>query len=104
MLLWNILTYCTLKFMFSKKATKNVKIFTVNLTLYSKCQLDSEDFVNFGGLLRKHKLYLKLVLCPQEPMHAELLVQPALPVALDSIVEWFSQAQFKLKDKFCNSM
>ena len=33
--------------MFSKKATKIDKIFTVNLTLCSKCQIDGEDFVNF---------------------------------------------------------
>ena len=43
--------------MFSKKATKIGKIFTVNLTLCSKCLIDTEDFVNFCGLLRKHKLY-----------------------------------------------
>ena len=42
------------KFMFSKKATKIDKIFTVDLTL---CQIDGEDFVNFCGLLRKHELY-----------------------------------------------
>ena len=42
-----------IKFMFSKKATKIDKIFTVDLTLYSKHQIDSEDFVNFHGLLRK---------------------------------------------------
>ena len=47
---------CALKFMFSKKATKFDKIFTVNLTLCSKCQIDGEDFFNFCGLLRKHKL------------------------------------------------
>ena len=35
------------KFMFSKKATKFDKIFTVDLTLCSKCQMDGEDFVNF---------------------------------------------------------
>ena len=45
-----------LKFMFSKKATKIDKIFTVDLTLCSKCQIDGEDFVDFGGLLRKHEL------------------------------------------------
>ena len=45
-----------LKFMFSKKATKIDEIFTVNLTLCSKCQIDGEDFVNFCGLLRKHEL------------------------------------------------
>ena len=47
----------TLKFMFSEKATKIEEIFTVNLTLCSKCQIDGEDFVNFCGLLRKHELY-----------------------------------------------
>ena len=46
-----------LKFMFSKTATKIDKIFTINLTLCSKCQTDGEDFVNFCGLLRKHELY-----------------------------------------------
>ena len=38
--------------MFSKKATKIDEIFTVDLTLCSKCQIDGEDFVNFCGLLR----------------------------------------------------
>ena len=46
--------------MFSKKATKIDKIFTIDLTLCSKCQIDGEDFVNFCGLLRKHELYLKM--------------------------------------------
>ena len=45
-----------LKFMFPKKPTKIEKIFTVHLTLCSKCQIDDEDFVNFCGLLRKHEL------------------------------------------------
>ena len=44
------------KFMFSKKATKIEEIFTVDLTLCSKCQIVSEDFVKFCGLLRKHEL------------------------------------------------
>ena len=39
-----------------KKATKFDEIFTVDLTLCSKCQIDGEDFVNFCGLLRKHEL------------------------------------------------
>ena len=39
-----------LNFMFSNKATKIDEIFTVNLTLCSKRQIDSEDFVNFRGL------------------------------------------------------
>ena len=42
--------------MFSKKATKIEEIFTVDLTLCSKCQINGEDFVIFCGLLRKHKL------------------------------------------------
>ena len=44
------------KFMFSKKATKIEEIFTVDLTLCSKCQIDIKDFANFCGLLRKHEL------------------------------------------------
>ena len=39
-----------LNFMFSNKATKIDEIFTVNLTLCSKRQIDSEDFINFRGL------------------------------------------------------
>ena len=49
-----------LKFMFSKKATKIDEIFTVNLTLCSRRQIDCEDFVNFIGLFRKHELYLNV--------------------------------------------
>ena len=41
------------KFMFSKKATKIDKIFTVDLTQCSKRQIDGEDFVNFRGLLQR---------------------------------------------------
>ena len=41
--------------MFFKKATKFDKIFTVDLTLCSKCQIDGENFINFCGLLKKHK-------------------------------------------------
>ena len=66
----NLLSYCGLtdarmrasekdlpvKFIFSKKATKFDKIFIVDLTLCSMCQIDGEDFVNLCGLLRKHKL------------------------------------------------
>ena len=40
-----------LKFMFSKKATKIGEIFTVDLSLCSKCQMDGEEFINFCGLL-----------------------------------------------------
>ena len=45
------------KFMFSKKATKNDKTFTIDLTVTSTYrQIDGEDFVNFCGLLRKREL------------------------------------------------
>ena len=44
--------------MFSEKGTKIDKIFTVDLTLTTQCQIDGEDFINFCGLLRKHELYL----------------------------------------------
>ena len=46
--------------MFSRKATKIDKIFTVDLTLCSKRQIDGEDFVNFHGLLRKYELYISV--------------------------------------------
>ena len=45
-----------LKFIFSEKATKIDEIFTVDLTDTTYCQIDSEDFVNFCGLLRKNEL------------------------------------------------
>ena len=48
--------FSLLKFVFSKKATKIDEIFTVNLTVCSKCQIDGGDFVNFYGLLGKHEL------------------------------------------------
>ena len=51
----NLCTYF-LKFMFSKKATKIDEIFTVDLTVRSKCQIDGEEFVNFCGLLRRQEL------------------------------------------------
>ena len=43
--------------MFSRKAPKIDEIFTVDLKLCNKCQIDGEDFVNICGLLRKHELY-----------------------------------------------
>ena len=39
------------------KATKIDKVFTVDLTVCSKCQVEGEDLFKFCGLLRKHKLY-----------------------------------------------
>ena len=44
-----------IKFVFSKKATKFEKIFTVDLTLTTYCQINGEDFINFCGLLGKHE-------------------------------------------------
>ena len=49
-------SFFLLKFIFSRNAVIIDKIFTVDLTLYSKCQIDAADFVNFCGLLRKHEL------------------------------------------------
>ena len=43
--------------MFSKKVTKIDKIFNVDLTVTTCCQIDGEYFVNFCGLLRKRELY-----------------------------------------------
>ena len=45
-----------LKFMFSKKATKFDKIFTVDLKLCNKLQINGKDFVNFFVLLRNNEL------------------------------------------------
>ena len=45
-----------IKLMFSKKTTKIDEIFTVDLTLCSKCQIHGEEFINFCGLLRKNEL------------------------------------------------
>ena len=46
--------------MFSKKATKIDEIFTVDLQVTTYCQIDGEDFVKFGGRLRKCELYMFL--------------------------------------------
>ena len=50
-----------LNLILSEKATEIDQIFTVDLTLFSKCQIDGEDFVNFFGLLRKLELYKRYV-------------------------------------------
>ena len=42
--------------MFSKKATKIDEIFTVDLTIFSECQIDGEDFIIICGLIRKYEL------------------------------------------------
>jgi hypothetical protein len=50
-----------IKFMFSKKDTKIDEIFTIDLTICSKCQIDDVNFFNFCGLLRKHLFYLNIL-------------------------------------------
>ena len=52
----NMINTDKVNFMFSKKASKIDEIFTVDLTLCGKCQIEGEDFVGFCGLLRKHEL------------------------------------------------
>ena len=52
----SIMIYLGLKFIFFEKATKFDEIFTVDLMLCSKCQIDAEDFVNFCDLLGKYEL------------------------------------------------
>ena len=51
------------KFTFSEQATKMNKIFTVNLTVSSNCQINGEDFVIFVAFLEnmnlKKKRFLK---------------------------------------------
>ena len=37
-------------------STKIDEIFSVDLTLCGKCHIYGEDFVNFGGLLKKYEL------------------------------------------------
>ena len=58
----NSFEFLCIKFMFSKKATKNDEIFSIDLRLCSECQIGGEDFVNFFGLLRKHEHYLGIYL------------------------------------------
>ena len=63
--------------MFSKKATKIDKIFTMDLTFTRERQINGEDFLNFCGLLRKHELYEKLwvSLKPHKYKHSNANVQ-----------------------------
>ena len=48
----------SVKVFFSKKVKKIDKIFTTYLTL-THCQIGSENFVNYYGLLGKQELYLE---------------------------------------------
>jgi hypothetical protein len=58
--------------MFFKKATKIDEIFTIDLTICSKRQIDSEDFVNFCGLLRKYELYHKVLSSRLQRLNEEI--------------------------------
>ena len=49
------------KFMFSKKATKFDKIFTIDLIFTTLLQIDGEDFFKFCGLFRKHEPYYNYI-------------------------------------------
>ena len=66
--------------MFSKKATK---IFNIDLTLCSKCQIYGEDFVNFSGLLRRCELYLKI------PDGSVMIV---IPMYIRFIIVWIQDS------------
>ena len=37
--------------MLTMKVTKIGELFTIDLTLYSKCQIDGEDFIDFVAFL-----------------------------------------------------
>ena len=52
-------SFISVKFKFSKKATKIDEILTVDLTITAYYQIDFEDFLNFCGLLRKRELQYK---------------------------------------------
>ena len=54
-----LLAVCKQKFMFSKKSPQKIDNYVV-----FKCQIDSEDFVNFYGLLIKHELQEKFLQKP----------------------------------------
>ena len=64
-----------IKFMFSKTATKIDEIFTIDLIVTTYCQIDGEDFVNFGGLLRKRELYYFIFLKTTAPKERQNYLQ-----------------------------
>ena len=51
-----VIRFPRVKLVFFKKAPKIDEILTIDLTLTTQCKIDSEDFVNFYGLLKKHEL------------------------------------------------
>ena len=50
-LYWFEVEFLIIKFVFTKNATKIDDIFTADLTLCCRCQIDREDFVNFVAFL-----------------------------------------------------
>ena len=88
--------FSLLKFTFSKKATKIDEIFTVDLKLCSKCQIDGEDFVNCCGLLGKHEHYLRFFL---ERIRKTLKILIWLDILIDASYLWteFSNTVHKIQ-------
>ena len=62
--------------MFSKKITKIDENFIVDLTLCTMCQTDSEDFVNFCGLLGTYELY-------QSKLECQTILQQSFEIWID---------------------
>ena len=62
----------SVKVFFSKKVKKIDKIFTTYLTL-THCQIGSENFVNYYGLLGKQELYLEHHMTQQQDEEADKL-------------------------------
>ena len=67
--------------MFFKKATKVDKIFTVNLMLCSKHQIDGEDFVIFMAFLENMN-FNKISLFQAPPYFRDFITQghPSIPM------------------------
>ena len=54
---------CQLKLIFSKKATKIDKIFTVDLTFTTYRQIDGEDFIIFVAFLKNTNFNFEMFSC-----------------------------------------
>ena len=88
--------------MFTMKDTQIDEIFTVNLTLSSKCQIDDEDFFNFCGLLRKYEF------CPNSHIWSKSQIWPKCHIWPKShydafwriIVRWWFIGSLKLYKLF----
>ena len=88
-----------LKFIFSKKATKFDEIFTIDLTLYSKCQIDGEDFVNFCGFLENMNFtYVAMV-----SFVINFIANITLDLIMHVFTNYFTLLAFTLKIKVENA-